>query len=746
MTFNIGAACPPSYKRASYHFLLQSIITIDSHQLKKMHLLYKKIATIFAMLLLVGSGLYGQNPNWQPPRSNDFDFTATMIATIKLDGVTSHNLQDTIAFFVGNEVRGLGRPVDVGNGQFLHFITMYSDENIEDMQIKVYHKATNLVYEVPSPFQFRVQGIFGTLGNPYVVNIYPDNDSPLTLLSVPPQFTMATVPFNPIDMADYLIQPDPYPISWTVVYNPNLQAYFDGSILYISGVNGFVGQTALTVRAVELTSSLTGNLEGASRSLGNTQVVETVIQCTVLPLLNAPLWQPNIPSQAIIKGSQFAVTHLGDYENQYNGPSIVYDYRPIIESGNPALPHPGWAMTENFGTTMTLTARLDYTPKYQFNHPDDVLAAYINGSLRGVAEQDSITGLYYLAIGGYAQIGDAIQLQFYSGAMKQILYFDDLPTYAPFRIVGYPDAPFIVDFAPLRPILSEGPVIGGIADMSMEIRDTLFRGTVLFEFRAADPTYPQVLHDESRASFCIVENASELLTMYLDADGDGFGNPNVSIQTCIDTEGYVPNDNDCDDTNPQDPTTTINVVEASGVQINDGNVCTDAKVQLIATGAQSYEWENGSTDSFLIVQPTETKLYKVIVTHASGCQGIRSVLINVEGKIVKNTANDGESTLRNVLRCSVENDTITYDTPTTNTSFLTAPLAIDQSVTIHALNGLKPLIIMDYNVSTNGIIIGTNKKLALDNIDLLLINPSGKKTFEGNGKVEIMGRTRVSIQ
>lgn len=711
-----------------------------------MHLLYKKIATIFAMLWLVGSGLFGQNPNWKPPRSNDFDFSATMIAAIKLDGVTSNNLQDTIALFVDNEIRGLGRPVDVGNGQFLHFITMYSNEDIEDMQIKVYHKSTNLVYEVPSPFQFRVQGIYGTLTNPYVVNIYPGNDSPLTLLSVPPQFTMLTVPFKAIDMADYLIQPDPYPISWTVVYNPNLQTYFDGSVLYIAGVNGFVGQTALTVRAVELTTSLTGSLEGSSRSLGNTQVAETVIQCTVTPLLNAPLWQPNVASQAIVQGNQFAITHLGDYENQYNGPSILYDYRPIIEASNPAQPQPAWQLTENFGTTMTLTARLDYTPKYQFNHANDILAAFIGGTLRGVAKRDSLTGLYYLTIGGYAQMGDTIQLQFYSGAMKQILYFKDIPTYAPFRIVGYPDAPFIVDFAPLRPIIPEGPVTGGVAAMSIEIRDTTFRGTILFEFIAADPVYPQVLHDETRASYCIVNNASEFLTMYQDADGDGFGNPSVSIQTCVDTEGYVPNDNDCDDTNAQDPTSTINVVEASGAQINDGNVCTGAKVELNAVGGQSYEWENGSTDSYIIDQPTETKLYKVTVTHSSGCQGIRSVLINVEGKIVKNTANDGEKTLRNVLRCLVENDTITYDLPTTNLSFLTSPLPINKNVTIQGLNGLKPLIIMDYNVSTNGFILSPNKKLTLDNVDLKLINPSGKKAFEGNGKVDVKGSMRVSIQ
>jgi gliding motility-associated-like protein len=54
-----------------------------------------------------------------------------------------------------------------------------------------------------------------------------------------------------------------------------------------------------------------------------------------------------------------------------------------------------------------------------------------------------------------------------------------------------------------------------------------------------------------------------VITFYLDADGDGFGDPANSIEDCITPVGYVLNDDDCDDTN--------NAINPAAAEVCDGD-------------------------------------------------------------------------------------------------------------------------------------------------------------------------------
>ena len=60
-----------------------------------------------------------------------------------------------------------------------------------------------------------------------------------------------------------------------------------------------------------------------------------------------------------------------------------------------------------------------------------------------------------------------------------------------------------------------------------------------------------------------------LITYFLDSDGDGFGDDNESTQNCAQPSGYVPNGNDCDDSDE--------ITYPSAVEVCDGidNDCDD---------------------------------------------------------------------------------------------------------------------------------------------------------------------------
>jgi hypothetical protein len=698
-----------------------------------------------AILLILGFvQMTAQNPNWTAPNGSGFEFSANYIATIHLAGVPSHDAEDAVAFFKDGEIRGLGNAISLGNGMYRHFITIYAHEAIDTLDIKVYHKNTDHVYEVQQPVIFQVQGITGNVDDPYVINIYPDNDAPIRLLPVPAQFTLEGFAFPAIDMSAYLVQPDQFPVAWTFTPNPNLIASFQGSILSVTDIAGFTGQTQLVIRATE--QSMAMGLEGesyASRAVQNQQFADVTITFNVTSTYLPPLWEPVIPDQGILLGEQFDTIALYDFENQFQQPFIKYDYLPIIAEKAPPIAPPNWQITKTPETTMNVVTKVNYTPKYQFHHEDDVLAAFVGSEVVGIAYRNAINGLYYLSIGSNNINDSVVSIKLYSGAMKDTLVIDSVFLYQPYAIHGSAENPFIIDFAPIAPVVPDLPVADGIYDMPVNILDKKFVGSVAFRFFALDPTYPQYLYDQTNATFCIARNSSELTTYYQDADEDGLGNPSVSVLACSSVPGYVTNNSDCDDNGTLAPGINLSVAETSGTAPNDNKICSGSPVNITAAGGDSYLWSTGQTGSVISVNPTMTGSFTVTVTLTSGCSNSKSVNIFVEGTVVKNQDNAGDGSLRNVLECIAENGIITYDLPLINSTILTSPLIVNKNVSIHGTISLRPEIQVDFNQAAHGIEIQSNKNLILKNVDLISLQSNNNILIMGPGNLTISEQTKI---
>ncbi len=144
-------------------------------------------------------------------------------------------------------------------------------------------------------------------------------------------------------------------------------------------------------------------------------------------------------------------------------------------------------------------------------------------------------------------------------------------------------------------------------------------------------------------------------TYYADNDGDGFGDPASSLEACDEPAGYVNNDFDCDDNNP-DVNPGAEEICFNGIDDNcDGEVdefCTvcplevslpscetvyvgygpAARVTLTPTvsgavGSVTYTWSTGATTPSISVSPTTTTVYTVAVKDELGCIAEASVTV-----------------------------------------------------------------------------------------------------------------------
>lgn len=702
---------------------------------------YYKLSWIM-MFLLTTIALHSQSPNWTAPSGSTYAYTANVIATVKLENNLSNNVLDKVAFFHQSEIRGLGQVIPLGNGTVRHFVTLYSHQPIDTFVIKVYHQETDQVYEVQQTFTFENQQITGGVDNPYVITLYPNNDAPIGLLPVPAQVTIAGVAFDPIVMTDYLIQPDDEAVEWSLIPSSNLNAFFSGDTLKVSGVPGFIGIAQLTVKATELSPMATMSAARQISGSSTQQTAETVIsfQVKVAPL--APEWKPRIPDQGIALGDTFQNILLHNYENKYNGPIIKYDYRPVLLEAQPNEPSPVWVVDSNYSATMTLVCRPIFTPRYSFADSNDVLAAFIGSEVRGVAQRNPYNGLFYLSIGGGSVSGNKVSLKLYSGALKKTLDLDSSFTYLAYGVMGSDTEPYLLDFAPIIPALPDTVFAGGIYSMPVMIADSMFTGSIDFDFMAMDPDYPEILKDVTTVTFCIAADTYMLLTFYEDADGDGLGNPLKKIIACNLPEGYVTNDDDCNDEDPLNLGFDITIVENSGIA-NDGLVCSGSSVVLTAmVAATSYVWSTGQTGQSIEVFPTTTASYTVTATYTTGCGATHADTITVEGTVVIDEGNAGPGTLRNVLECIQEGGVITYDYPTVNATVLTQTLDISKNVTIAGVITDRPTITLDASTENCSFNLYQNKILTLQNVNIGVVVP-GSTTFLGLGTVSVTGVTQI---
>ena len=121
------------------------------------------------VLFFIGINTYGQSPTWSV-NENNFQYTMSFVAFVNIDGTNLTNTNDKVAAFVNGECRGITNLTYVASkNRYYAYLTVFSNENNETLNFKIYDAANNVVKDIPKTKSFEINGHYGNLFQAYSI-------------------------------------------------------------------------------------------------------------------------------------------------------------------------------------------------------------------------------------------------------------------------------------------------------------------------------------------------------------------------------------------------------------------------------------------------------------------------------------------------------------------------------------------------------------------------------------------------
>lgn len=129
-----------------------------------------------AALLGLAAMPAGAQPDWSVV-PNNFEYTMTITAIVKMDCVESLDTNDLVAAFIGDEVRGVQRFRDLYNGQLFAFMIVYDNTfSGSPIHFKLYDASADTVIDALDQLTFIENQNAGSTEDPYIINTAPGID------------------------------------------------------------------------------------------------------------------------------------------------------------------------------------------------------------------------------------------------------------------------------------------------------------------------------------------------------------------------------------------------------------------------------------------------------------------------------------------------------------------------------------------------------------------------------------------
>ncbi|MCK6690476.1 MAG: hypothetical protein L6Q97_00065 [Thermoanaerobaculia bacterium] len=623
---------------------------------------YTRLLLASCWLLLLAPATAGADPAlWSPPNWTlnpaDYQFNMNMVIRIRYNAVPSNDANNVLGVFVGPELRGVATPTNFG-GQMYYFVTVYANQYTGEMlRFRAYYAADDKVYATQVSVPFLHHGSTGSIFLPFWVDINPNIDFAQEILPIPPDTTLQTLPFDPVNLDDYLLSLDGDPVTWSVVAGPNLSASINNGVLTVTPVSpAWTGTESVQIKATEQTP--------------NQYIAMRTAQFTVLPDYGPPVLQP-IPPQTIFPGDNFTSFDLDDYL-QFNGGCRAFEFRVFPYAGN--TPDPAWPAVPPGPQPMSIVARPLFAD-VPLAGPGAKLAAFVNNTLVGTASPSGTPPFVYYSLSLQNLAAGPVTFRFYHAPNQYLYEKTTTLQFSPGAAAGTPAGPYPIQFAPLVPALAADGAV------QVTIADPDWLGDFPVDFIVKDCRFPAARRDTAQALFSIVadnrpaitsppavnftENACSLLydaqaTDPNESEGNGltfslaggadetrfavnpvngrlswfnfspdFENPaDANADNIYEVNIRVTNSLNLTDEIMLAITVKDQVTEPFQAFINGGApaLCRTGNAQLQASGGSIFLWSTGSTNASITVGADG--VYTVTVTNDLACTASASIIVS----------------------------------------------------------------------------------------------------------------------
>ncbi len=616
----------------------------------------------FFWIFLHSTGLKASSaslPAWSVNPS-EFQFSMQVIARLNYSGMPVAHQDARIGVFTGNSLRGVGTPLTI-NGTDYFFITVYSNSvSGEILNFRAYYPPDDQVYGTNTSTTFLFTKVLGSVANPFVVNIDPFQDFAPELLPMGADTTLQGIPFDNLNLDDYLVSADSEPVSWGAVAGMNLQATIMNGMLNVAPSPGWYGTDSVLVTATEVTT----NQYSASR-----YVRYTVLQDYGPPVLSA------VSPQIIYTGNTFVPLELDDYLS-FNGTDYRYSYDVFPYTGSDTMPN--WSAVPSVSPAMKLVIRPLFA-NHQFSGTGSRLAVFVNNTLAGIGTQSGVPPFAAYTVWVQNVASGSISIRYYDDENDRLYQKNTSINFVPGASLGSVAVPYELQFSPLVPSLSADNKLG------VAIADPAWNGVFPVNIMVEDTRFPDDRRDTIRALFSVITSPvtpvftsdtavsvqeNSCLQLYDAESGDAFfsegngiayslaGGSDVS-RFSIDTltgvlswktfnpDFEAPGDNNADNiyqvtivsSNPLGLSDSLdlaviitdNVMEVFGAQITfDTDICAGESTALTASGGSTYAWSGGlGSAPGITVSPSVTTTYTVVVTDVNGCTDSETATVTV---------------------------------------------------------------------------------------------------------------------